>query len=235
MMLMIESKQNSHYKKWLKLKTKKYRDLYDQFLVYGPHLVEYAKKYDAIVEEISTQTETKGTLISKDLMTTLQQTQTSYDVMAVCKKTNPVIQSHKILVLDDVQDPDNVGALIRSASAFGFHHVILSHKSADTYNEKTIRASQGAIFDVYIERKPLNEAIVKLKQEGYQVICADARGSQKTINNDKIILIMGNEGHGISKDIMALADARIALPTQKVESLNVSVAGGILMYIWRQQ
>ncbi|MFU8793004.1 MAG: TrmH family RNA methyltransferase [Acholeplasmataceae bacterium] len=231
---MIESKQNNQFKRWLKLKNKKYRDQYGQFLVYGPHLIEVARKYDAIVEEITVLEDGPGIVISQALMNALQQTQTSYDVMAVCKKTNPKITSNHILMLDDVQDPDNVGALIRSAAAFGFHHVILSHQSADVYNEKVIRASQGAIFDVYIERKPLNEAIDTLKSLGYKLICADARGTHEVTTYDKMMLVMGNEGHGISELIRMRADTLIALPTQKVESLNVGVAGGILMYLWRQ-
>lgn len=232
---MIESKQNNQFKRWLKLKNKKYRDQYGQFLVYGPHLIEVAKRYDAILEEITVVNDGPGTVISQELMDLLQQTQTSYDVMAVCKKTNPKIISNHVLILDDVQDPDNVGALIRSAAAFGFHHVILSHQSADVYNEKVIRASQGAIFDVYIERKPLNEAIEALKVLGYKLVCADAGGSHKVIEHDKMMLVMGNEGHGISDQILTQADDLIALPTQKVESLNVGVAGGILMYLWRQR
>ncbi|MCR3906296.1 MAG: RNA methyltransferase [Tenericutes bacterium] len=232
-MKLITSRQNSSFKLWKNLKVKKYRDIHDMFLVYGKHLIEKAKEKNAIVEIITSNDQQEGTLIDKKLMDELQQTETSFDQIAICKKTNPEIQSNKILILDDVQDPDNVGALIRSAAAFGFLHVMVSLKSADFYNEKVIRASKGAIFDVYLERRPLNEAINALKDKGYQIVCADAHEKKASNKKNRIALILGNEGHGISQEIKELADATIQIPTQNVESLNVSVAGGILMYEWR--
>jgi RNA methyltransferase, TrmH family len=230
---MITSTQNSSFKFWQKLKTKKYRDLYDQFLVYGPHLIAVAQKYKAIVEIITTDPNIEGTLVSEALMNELKQTETGFNIMAVCKKVNHQQSSTHILALDDIQDPDNVGALIRSAAAFGFNHVIFSLKTADLYNEKVIRASKGSIFDVYVERKPLVEALKDLQQQGYQVYYADAHAPHMRKKNDKIVLVMGNEGHGISEEIKDIADGSITIPTQKVESLNVSVAGGIIMYEWR--
>ena len=218
---------------WKNLKTKKYRDAEGMFLVYGEHLIEKAKQKDAIVEIISTHEKGQNTVISKDLMDELQQAETYFDDLAVCKKTNPKIVSNKVLMLDDVQDPDNVGALIRSAAAFGFLHVIVSLKSADFYNEKTIRASKGSIFDVYLERRPLEDAIVELKAKDYQIVYADAHEKGNDIKHEKVVLILGNEGHGISDRVKSLADRSIHIMTKNVESLNVSVAGGILMYEWR--
>jgi TrmH family RNA methyltransferase len=231
--MQITSKQNKTFKMWKNLKTKKYRDAEGMFLVYGEHLIEKAKQHDAIVEVISTHQHGQNTVLSKDLMDELQQAETYFDDIAVCKKTNPLIESNKILMLDDVQDPDNVGALIRSAAAFGFLHVIVSLKSADFYNEKTIRASKGSIFDVYLERKPLEEAIVELRTKGYQIVYADAHEKGSDIKREKVVLILGNEGHGISERVKSLADRSIHIMTNNVESLNVSVAGGILMYEWR--
>ncbi len=232
--MIITSKQNKSFKLWKNLKLKKYRDAHGMFLVYGKHLVDQAKKHHAIVEILST-TEIDGcTTLTKDLMNDLQQAETYFDLIAVCKKTNPRIESPKVLMLDDVQDPDNVGALIRSAAAFGFLHVVVSLKSADFYNEKVIRASKGAIFDVYLERKPLENAIVSFIQNDYQIVYADAHESSKINKTKKAVLVLGNEGHGISDSIKALAHQSIHIPTENVESLNVSVAGGILMYEWRK-
>jgi RNA methyltransferase, TrmH family len=230
---MITSKQNEKFKKWMKLKTKKYRDQFGQFLVYGQHLIQIAQTYGAIDEIMTTNPNIQGTRIDVSLMQELMQTETMFDIMAVCHKTNIKKTSNRILMLDDVQDPDNVGALIRSASAFGFLHVILSHKCADLYNEKVIRASKGAIFDVYVERKPLIDAIHILKEQQYQIYIADANGNEKQVYHDKIALILGNEGHGVSNDIKDVADGIVSIPTNNVESLNVGVAGGILMYLWR--
>ena len=202
------------------------------FLVYGKHLVEEAIKKGEVVEILTGNDDGSGTLYDKKLMDELQQAETYFDIIAVCKKNPLPKQSTRILMLDDVQDPDNVGALIRSAAAFGFVHVILGLGCADLYNEKTIRASKGSIFDVYVERRPLREAIIELKNSDYSVIYADAHEQGSLRPMEKMVLILGNEGRGISDEVKQLADASIHLETKHVESLNVSVAGGILMYLW---
>jgi TrmH family RNA methyltransferase len=230
---MIISKQNKQFKLWKKLMTKKYRDLNDMFLVYGKHLVDKAKEKGALIEVITSSNEVEGTLLSKELMDELQQTETYIDQIGICKKTNEKLESNNILVLDDVQDPDNVGALIRSASAFDFNHIIMSYKTADLYNEKVIRASKGAIFDCYIERTDLYAKLLDLKSQGYQIVGADAHEKGKPQKNKKLALVLGNEGHGLTENVKQICDEFVTIKTNQVESLNVSVAGGILMYEWR--
>ncbi len=229
---MITSLSNKTFKLYKSLKLKKYRDQHHLFLVYGTHMIDKAKQKDVILEIITSNPNKEGTLYHEDLIKELQQTETFIDHIAICKKEQHPQKSHKILMLDDIQDPDNVGALFRSAAAFGFTHVILSMQSADLYNEKVIRASKGAIFDCYAERKPLIPSILDLKKEGYQVVYADAHDKGEAFYNDKVILILGNEGHGIHDDIKKISDRAIHIPTKHVESLNVSVAGAILMYEW---
>lgn len=231
---MITSKQNKNFKLYQSLKLKKYRDQHGLFLVYGKHLVDAAKKKGVIHEIITSNPESEGTLYDEILFKEFQQAETSFDLIAVCKKEQTEIKSNRVLVLDDVQDPDNVGALIRSASAFGFLHIILSNQSADLYNEKTIRASKGAIFDVFVERKQLLEPLLELKQKGFHILYADAHEQGTKSFDDKVVLVLGNEGHGISEQIKSIADGAIHLETKRVESLNVSVAGAILMYTWRE-
>src|SRR5690606_21107728 len=132
-----------------------------------------------IVEEVvTTNANINGTLISQKLMDELKVTETSYDVFAVCNKFDNNLSSNQILVLDDVQNPDNVGALLRSALAFGFMHVVFSNHTADLYNDKTIRASGGALFDLYIQRCDIHEFMQTKKQAGYQVFGADAHQSK---------------------------------------------------------
>lgn len=229
----IISKQNKQFKLWKKLMTKKYRDLYDMFLVYGSHLIDKAKEKEALIEVITSNEALEGTCVSLSLMEELQQTETFIDQIGICKKTNEPVISNRVLVLDDVQDPDNVGALIRSAAAFGFKHVIVSQKSADIYNEKVIRASKGAIFDCYIERTHLVSKLSELKNQGFQVVGADAHESGQPQKNQKLVLILGNEGHGLTTEVKNLCDDFVTIKTNQVESLNVSVAGGILMHEWR--
>ncbi len=230
---MITSRQNETIKKYLKLKRKKYRDQESQFLIYGDHLIEMAKRHGNIELIITSNESKEGLLVSKEIMDEFSQTETTFDTLAVCNKTNHPIVSNRILILDDIQNPDNAGALIRSAAAFGFNHLIFSLKSADFYNEKTIRASQGAIFDVYHERVDLVETIKKLKKEGYFIVGATAHGQSFVTNHrEKVVLVLGNEGAGISLEVEALLDAQTTIKTQHVESLNVSIAGSILMYEW---
>jgi RNA methyltransferase, TrmH family len=166
-------------------------------------------------------------------MDDLQQTETFIDQIGLCKKTNETLESNNILVLDDVQDPDNVGALIRSAAAFDFKHIIMSYKTADLYNEKVIRASKGAIFDCYIERSQLFLRLTDLKKQGYQIVGADAHEKGEPQKNKKLALVLGNEGHGLTENIKDICDDFVTIKTNTVESLNVSVAGGILMHEWR--
>lgn len=233
MIPMIQSKDNQKYKLWMKLKTKKYRDQTGLFLVYGKTLVELAKS-DLIVEEIVTSNETyEGTLIDEKLMKTLSVTETYYDIFAVCKKVTKPIESDKILILDDIQNPDNLGALLRSARAFGFRHVVISLDSADYYNDKTIRASAGSMFDLYLERRDIQTFIQEYRQKGYKAFGADAHNAQsKPLKNHPLMLVLGNEGHGLNPSTKAILDGFIRIETEGVESLNVAVAGSILMYEW---
>ena len=217
----------------MKLKTKKYRDEFSRFLVFGDHQIEKAQQASLIEEIVTSNENVMGTLINMTLMKDLQLAETYFDTFAVCKFNTLKIKSSRILFLDDIQDPDNLGALIRSAAAFGFHHVIASHKSADFYNEKTIRAAKGSIFDVELTRGPIKEYIEEYKALGFIMIGADAHGSNTWVSYEKLGLILGNEGHGLSAEVKALCDLFYTIQTEKVESLNVSVAGGILMHQWR--
>lgn len=230
---MITSRQNTKIKNYLKLKMKKYRDKEGLFLVYGDHLVESALLYGDVVEILTSNPNASGTHVTEEIMEDFSQTETTFDILAVCRKQKDINKSDIILALDDVQDPDNVGALIRSAVAFGVKHIILGNRSADFYNEKTIRASQGAIFSLTNERVDLEKRLKELKEEGYLIVGADAHGEEKLSHKEtKKVLVLGNEGAGISTSVKGLLDETITLPTVKVESLNVAIAGSIILYEW---
>lgn len=228
---MITSRQNQSFKYWMRLKQKKYRDEYRRFLIYGEHQIEKAKKYNLIDEIIREDIE-----LSKDLMKDLQQTETSFSIMAVCEFPRQEIKSNKVLILDDVQDPKNVGSLIRSASAFGFLEIFASYKTADFFNEKTIRASKGAIFDVSLKRGNIIDYMKNLKLDGYKIYAADAHeGTSTEVTGDKLALVLGNEGYGLNDKTKALCNSYVNIKTNNVESLNVSIAGSILMYLWSEK
>lgn len=230
---MIISKDNEKIKLLNKLKLKKHRDKENKFIIFGEDLILEAKNHGNIIEIFTSNPNKGGTLISKELMKTLNFTETPFDTLAIVDKLNKEELSNNILILEDVQDPSNVGALIRSAAAFGFETVILSNKSADIYNDKTIRASKGSIFHINIIRTDIYEIIKSLKSEDYFVYVTDLEGTSDFTNlQKKCVLILGNEGQGISEEAISLANETLTIKTKNVESLNVNVAGAILMYEW---
>lgn len=228
---MIISKDNLKIKHLIKLKQKKYQTEFDEFLVFGEHLIEEANKYNLIKEIYTTNNQKSGNLISKEIMKQISFTESPSERVAVVKKSVLNIKSDKILILEDVQDPNNVGALLRSASAFGFKEVYLSEKSADIYNDKVIRASQGSIFQLKIERLNVIEKIKELKVKGFNIYVTLLNGDESISFDEKAVLVLGNEGSGVSSEVIALADKKITIKTSTVESLNVVVAGSILMYL----
>lgn len=233
---MITSKDNVKIKYVNKLKQKKFRDKESKFLIFGEHLIEEAQNTNQDLEVYTTNPEKDGILISEPLMKQISFLDNPKDIFAVVNKLDNRPYSKRILMLDDVQDPTNVGALIRSAVGFGFETIIASNKSADFYNEKVISASQGAIFHANLVRSDLVKEIEKLKKNNYQIIGSFPLGG-KDLNKfnakEKFVLILGNEGSGIKKEVESMLDEKVKIETTKIESLNVSVAGAILMYkLW---
>lgn len=230
---MISSLANQEIKELFKLKLKKHRDQTNLFLVFGEHLIEEAIKTKNIVKIYTTNSSLDGELISTEIMNKLKDTITPFERVAIVKKLDVKPYSNKILVLDDVQDPLNVGSLIRTAIGFGFKTIIASSGAADFYNEKVVRASQGTLFYGNLIRTSLEEELDNLKDKGYQIVITtfDGDTSLKTLKNlEKIVLVLGNEGSGISEKTKALATKKVTIKTTEIESLNVSHAGAILMY-----
>ncbi len=230
---MITSKDNAKIKYVNKLKQKKFRDKEHRFLIFGEHLIEEALKTNQELEVYTSNPEKKGILISEALMKQISFLENPKDIFAVVSKPKNKTYSNKILMLDDVQDPTNVGALIRSAIGFGFETIIASNKSADFYNEKAISASQGAVFHANLIRSDLVEEIEKLKKINYQIIGSfpsNGKDLKKFKTQEKFVLILGNEGSGIKKEVEDMVDEKVKIETMKIDSLNVSVAGAIFMY-----
>jgi len=137
-----------------------------------------------------------------------------------------------IVALDDVQDPANVGTIIRTADAAGCAGVVLSAGSADPFSPKAVRASMGSLFHLPVVRTELRPYVEKLRQSGIRVACADLTGTTAfSLDADTTCLVIGNEARGISKEISDIADIRVRIPIYgKAESLNAAVAAGILIY-----
>jgi len=234
---MITSKDNDQIKHILKLQTKKHRDLHQAFLVYGEHAIEEAIKQGFEIDIYTSDPNREGTLISESLMKQLSLTDSPLSIIGIVKKKEPQPFSNRILMLDDVQDPGNVGTLIRSAVGFGFDTIIASPNSADFYNEKTIRATQGNLFYANLVRQPLIETLTSLKEQGYKVFTTALGQTATNIKDvslpEKCVLVLGNEGAGVSKEVMAISDQLVYIQTRDIESLNVAMAGSIIMYEWQ--
>ena len=234
---MITSLNNERIKKYLKLKNKKYRDQEKLFLIEGEHLVKEALKnnilFDLLVME-DVVIDFNYTIVSKEIITKLSSLESIPKMIGVCKILDKKeITSNKVLLLDNIQDPGNLGTIIRSSLAFNFKDIVLSLNSVDLYNEKVIRATQGMIFKVNIIRNDLKNIITELKKKDYIILGTNVRDGidVKEIKNKKIGLVMGNEGQGVSDDISKLCDKNLYIKmNREVESLNVAVATSILEY-----
>ena len=232
------SLNNQKIKDLNKLKNKKYRDKKNLFLVEGRHLVEEAKKNGILKEVIMSSTEQFDfdniSIASDEVLKYLSDVETPQNIIGVCLKKENDIIGNKVVVLDDIQDPGNLGTIIRSAVAFNFDTIILSNNSVDLYNPKVIRASQGMIFKINIKRLDIKNALLDLKNKGYQILATKVTGGKdiKTLEkNKKLCIIMGNEGNGISDDILSLADDYIYIKmNENCESLNVAVATSIILH-----
>lgn len=233
----IESLKNVRVKKWVRLKEKKERDKTETFLVETDHLVTEAKKRGLVLEIITTDEIEDSRIptytVSKEIMKKLTDQVTPPNIIAVCKKPEETFLNGPVLCLDDIQDPGNLGTIIRSAVAFGFKQIVLSEHSVDIYNPKVIRSTEGMIFHVNIIRKNLEE-FLKSIQEEYLILGTDVKNGNLIENvqvPSQFALIIGSEGQGIHPEIRQYCDKFVYIPmTNLCESLNAGVSASILMY-----
>ncbi|WP_195600585.1 TrmH family RNA methyltransferase [Longibaculum muris] len=240
---MITSLQNETIKEIMKLKQKKYRDEKDLFLVEGYHLVEEARKANCIQMLITTLEEKfveKTLYVSDKVMEKLAFTKSPQPIMAICykNKNQELLKAGKrYLLLDGLQDPGNVGTIMRTALAFGYDQIIMSKDCVDLYNDKVIRSTQGALFQMNTCIMELKEAITFLKQQGVKVYGTCLQNAQSIDQHQtysQMAFVMGNEGQGVHQEILDLCDERLYIPIQSIESLNVAIAAAITMYHFKE-
>lgn len=227
----IESLSNSKVKEWNKLKEKKYRDETGLFIIEGDHLIEEALKKQMVVATIGLTDDYDYNVTPEILKKLSSQKSSTKNIAIVQKMVEKEIFGNSIIILDNIQDPGNLGTIIRSAVAFNISTIILSDDSVDLYNDKVIRSSEGMIFNINIIRKNLNEILPKIKSLGYTVYASTVNGQGHFENDDKIALVIGNEGNGIKENILKISDKNITINMNaNCESLNAGVAASILMY-----
>ena len=257
----IKSKENSKIKYVRSLNSKKGRDEQNAFIVEGIKFVNEAIKENthimylifsekslerAEIKELSRLSKEAGfeTLVCDDnVFSSAADTINSQGVLAVIRKNKYIkgIEDHKFAIFcDRIQDPGNLGTIIRTADAFGPAAVILNKGCVDAYNSKVVRASAGAIFRAnFIQAEEDEEVMNSLLNSGYKIISTvvDSNYSFEDIeSSEKICIVIGNEGQGVSREIIKKSHMSITIKMSgRAESLNASIAAGISIYEIRKK
>ena len=239
--MVITSLDNDNVKKWKKLCKKKYRDEFGIYLVEGEHLVEEAYKSGVLDKVIVLDGESYSydniVYVSYEVMKAISSLDTPNKIMGVCKKKENIeIVGKRFLLLDGIQDPGNLGTIVRSAVAFNIDTIILSDDTVDLYNPKVLRSTQGMIFHTNIFSYDIVAFINILKSMGITVYGTDVNNGidareLSDLDKTSFALVMGNEGNGVRKEVKELCDKNLYINmNENVESLNVGVATSILLY-----
>ncbi len=257
---MISSKDNEFIKHVKKLKDKKYRDLSNEYIIEGIKLIEEAIKEEAQINQIvicddceKTQNIPKNLMyeiakyecvyVANKVFNTISQVNSPQGIFAVVEKNNKNKQiDYKqdiIIALDNIQDPGNLGTILRTADSIGLNQILVSKGTVDVYNPKVVRSTMGAIFRVkVIECEDIVKAIKETKKHKFKLVVTtpNTQDTIYNINYNKKVIAIGNEANGVSKEIQDLADYKVKIPMLgKTESLNASVATGIVLYEYVRQ
>ena len=259
-MQVITSKDNELIKDIRKLKDKKYRNLSNKFIVEGIKIIEEAIEEKANIDTIivcedcvkNGEIEAKVlyeiakyncVYVTEKVYNLITDTSTPQGILAVIKKKendkNINYSQDLIIVLDGIQDPGNLGTILRTIDSVGLTQVIVSKNTADVYSPKVVRSTMGAIFRVnVIESGSLVQTLKEIKKHKFKVhaTCLETDGNFYDVDLNKNAIIIGNEANGVSKEVLELADTKVKIPMLgKTESLNASVATGVILYEYVRQ
>lgn len=235
--MLYTSSDNKYIKHIKKLNNKKYRDEYNEFLVEGEHLVLEAYKAGILKELIldensSFKLDIPTNYVKSNILKEISELSNPSHIIGVCTKLKEKEIGNKILILDGVQDPGNLGTIIRSSVAFNIDTVVLGFDCVDLYNSKVLRSTQGMIFNVNIIKRDLVDFISSLKD--YKIYGTKVNGGKNLKNIEKakkFAIIMGNEGNGVKEELLNKCDEYIYIDMNNTcESLNVGVATSIILY-----
>lgn len=239
----ITSAQNSKIKNANKLKKKRDRDKTGQALIEGIHLIEEAYQSGITINQLFViePDRTDDALIdyaqetfeiNMKVAESLSGTMTPQGFFAVIEKPEyDVTQAKQVLLIDRIQDPGNLGTLIRTADAAGLDLIVMEKGTADPYQDKVLRASQGSVFHIPVVTRDLKTFMLDFNGPVYGTALVNAKPYRDIESQDTFALLLGNEGEGVSKDLLNETSQNLTIPIYgKAESLNVAIAGSILLY-----
>lgn len=243
----ITSLDNQLVKKLVKLNNKKYREEYQEFIIEGYHLVNeaydnnYLKEVYCIDEkDVTKYKNIKSYLVTSEIINKVSTTTSPQKIIGISKLLNNVDinqylnNDNKIVILDEINDPGNLGTIIRTAAALGYNLIAMSSNTVDIYNSKVIRSTQGTIYHTNIYIGDIKELIINLKEHHYKVYGTSLHNAvnlNDVESSKRMAIIFGNEARGTKEELLSLTTKNIILPMENnVESLNVAVACGIIMY-----
>lgn len=254
-MQVITSKDNELIKHFKKLSDKKYRDQNNEYIIEGVKLLEEAVTENAKIKTVVICDEcTKNNAISKNLMyeiakyncvyvaenvfKTITQVMNPQGIIAVIEKETSEEEidytQSVIIALDDIQDPGNLGTILRTVDSCGLKQILVSKGTADVYNPKVVRSTMGAIFRVkVIECEDLKQTFKNAKKHHFKIVVSSLQTDKNIydIDYNKKIIVIGNEANGVEKEIQDMADEKVVIPMLgKTESLNASVATAVILY-----
>ena len=212
--MIITSVSNNKIKETCKLKDKKYRNSTDSFLIEGKNLIEEAYKKNLlkeifVLEDNNITLDVPTNYVSKEVMKKLSTTDSIPIVVGVSHKKREEELGNRLLILDNIQDPGNLGTIIRSSKAFNIDTIVVSPNTVDIYNSKVLRATEGMIFHINIIVRELETFINDIKKDNYIIYGTKVDGGTNIKNieiSSKYALVIGNEGNGMSLNISNLCD-----------------------------
>lgn len=233
---MLNSLSNPRVKKWIKLRQKKYRLIEKRFIIEEQHLIEEAQRASLLETILILESEENVfdfdsiEYVSKEIMQKLSSNTSLNKYIAIAKFPNNQLDSNRILLLDSIQNPGNMGTILRSAYSFGFNQILLSKGCVDITNEKVVQSSQGALFYLDIKEVDLVEYIKKSDFPIYATGFKNSIELKEVPKSLKLGVVLGNEGNGVSEEVLQVCDKIVNIKMQQFDSLNVGIAAGICMY-----
>ena len=236
-MSVINSVNNFRVLQWSKLKNKAHREKLNLFIVEGYHLVLEAYNAGCLKEIISTEKNNSFGVtsyqVTYNVMEKLSSMATPTKMIGICQRKVANDYGDSILLVDQIHHPGNLGTIIRSAVAFNVDTIVLNN-SVDVYNQKVVQATQGMIFHINIIKSPIQDFILELKKQDYQIIGTDVKTGldlRSVKANKKRAVLVGNEGDGVSGDLLDMCDIKVNIKmNEQCESLNVGVATSIILF-----